>query len=85
MANGTIDIGEKEQLSIGLRFYDDSQDIIREKFISCVELKCQDVHTIANAFRVFQLIRTFEQRIVLESDLANVLQWLEKKEMYKPF
>ncbi|XP_060133298.1 52 kDa repressor of the inhibitor of the protein kinase-like [Zootoca vivipara] len=53
MADETADIGGKEQLSIGLRFYDESQKKIREEFVGYVELKSQDAPTIASAIHSF--------------------------------
>lgn len=53
MADETADIAGKEQLSIGLRFYDESQKIIREEFVGYIELKCQDASTIASAIQSF--------------------------------
>ncbi|KAG5886108.1 hypothetical protein JTB14_031707 [Gonioctena quinquepunctata] len=38
LADETADIAGKEQLSIGLRFYDDSKGKIREEFVGFVEL-----------------------------------------------
>ncbi|KAI4461445.1 52 kda repressor of the inhibitor of the protein kinase-like protein-related [Holotrichia oblita] len=53
MADETADISGKEQLSIGLRFYDESQKIIREDFVGYIELKYQDASTIASAIQSF--------------------------------
>lgn len=53
MADETADIAGKEQLSIGLRFYDESQEKIREEFVGYIQLQSQDAHTIANAIQNF--------------------------------
>ncbi|KAG5864551.1 hypothetical protein JTB14_018773 [Gonioctena quinquepunctata] len=52
-ADSTADIAEKEQLSIGLRFNDDSKGKIREEFVGFVELRAQDASSIAEAIDNF--------------------------------
>lgn len=49
LADETADISGKEQLSIGLRFYDESKGIIREEFVGFTILNGMDARTIANA------------------------------------
>ncbi|KAG5900289.1 hypothetical protein JTB14_000816 [Gonioctena quinquepunctata] len=52
-ADETADIAGKEQLSIGLRFYDESKGKIREEFIGFAELSAQDASSIAEAIDNF--------------------------------
>ncbi|CAH1115297.1 unnamed protein product [Psylliodes chrysocephalus] len=49
LADETADISGKEQLSIGLRFYDESKEKVRKEFVGFVELTAQDASTIAKA------------------------------------
>ncbi|KAJ8917910.1 hypothetical protein NQ315_002603 [Exocentrus adspersus] len=53
LADETADIAGKEQLSIGLRFYDEKQGKIREEFVGFMELKAQDASSIAEAIDKF--------------------------------
>lgn len=55
MADETADISGKEQLSLGLRFFDESQEKVREEFMGFVELKAQDAQSIAEAIDTFIL------------------------------
>uniref|UniRef100_A0A8D8QZ09 52 kDa repressor of the inhibitor of the protein kinase n=3 Tax=Cacopsylla melanoneura TaxID=428564 RepID=A0A8D8QZ09_9HEMI len=48
MADETADISGKEQLSIGLRFFDQNQEVIREEFVGFQVIEKQDAETIAN-------------------------------------
>lgn len=47
MADESCDIAGKEQLSIGIRFYDNEKMTIREEFLGFVELTAMDAVTIA--------------------------------------
>lgn len=47
MADESQDISGKEQLSIGIRFFDEIRQIIREEFLGFVELDAMDANTIA--------------------------------------
>nr|XP_034992903.1 52 kDa repressor of the inhibitor of the protein kinase-like [Zootoca vivipara] len=53
IADETADIAGKEQLPIGLRFYDERQKKIREEFVGYVELKSQEAPTIASTIQSF--------------------------------
>ncbi|KAJ8885431.1 hypothetical protein PR048_011628 [Dryococelus australis] len=53
LADKTADIAGKEQLSMGLKFYDESQEKIREEFVGFLELKVQDAWSIAEAIDSF--------------------------------
>lgn len=48
LADETADISGKEQLSLGIRFYDKSQAKIREEFMGFSELNAMDAPTIAD-------------------------------------
>jgi len=48
LADETCGISGKEQLSIGIRFFDE-EETIREEFIGFVELTAMDAETIAGA------------------------------------
>jgi hypothetical protein len=62
MADETCDISGKEQLSIGIRFYDENINSIREEFLGFVELTAMDAKTIAS------IIDKFLENEGLESD-----------------
>lgn len=47
MADESQDISGKEQLSIGIRFFDEIRQVIREEFLGFVELDAMDAKTIA--------------------------------------
>lgn len=49
LADETADVAGKEQLSIGVRFYDESKRKIKEEFVGFVELKAQNASAIAEA------------------------------------
>nr|CAI5866062.1 unnamed protein product [Callosobruchus analis] len=53
LADETADVSGKEQLSIGVRFYDESKSKIREEFVGFVELKAQNASAIAEAIDNF--------------------------------
>lgn len=53
MADESCDIAGKEQLSIGIRFFDEDQNIIREEFLGFVELEAMDANTIATEIDKF--------------------------------
>lgn len=53
MADESCDIAGKEQLSIGVRFYDEGKNIIREEFLGFVELTAMDAKTIASEIDKF--------------------------------
>lgn len=53
LADETADISGKEQLSIGLRFYDLMLKEIREEFVGFVELEALDSKSIAKAIDEF--------------------------------
>lgn len=53
MADETGDVSGKEQLSVGIRFFDQSKMIIREEFLGYVVLKAQDALSIATAINKF--------------------------------
>lgn len=59
LADETADISGKEQLSIGLRFCDESQGKIREEFTGFVELKSQNAPSIAEAIDNFLVSYNF--------------------------
>ncbi|RVE42608.1 hypothetical protein evm_012749 [Chilo suppressalis] len=48
LADETADVAGKAQLSIGVRFYDESKRKIREEFVGFVELKAQNAEAIDN-------------------------------------
>ena len=49
LADKTADISGKEQLSIGLRFFDEKANEIKEEFLGFVELEGLDARSIAKA------------------------------------
>ncbi|KAL4119702.1 hypothetical protein QTP88_012490 [Uroleucon formosanum] len=53
MADETADISGTEQLSIGIRFFDDEKRAIREKFLGFIELHAMDAVNIASAIDYF--------------------------------
>lgn len=53
MADESCDIAGKEQFSIGIRFYDESKNMIREEFLGFVELIAMDANTIASKIDKF--------------------------------
>ncbi|RVE46777.1 hypothetical protein evm_008561 [Chilo suppressalis] len=53
LADETADIAGKEQLSIGLRYYDQKEKNIKEEFIGFVELQKMDAQTIATEINRF--------------------------------
>lgn len=53
LADETADIAGKEQLSIGIRFFDEKRNVIREEFLGFVELKAMDAKTISSAIDQF--------------------------------
>jgi len=53
MADETADISETEQLSIGIRFFDDEKRAIREEFLGFIELHAMDAVNIASAIDHF--------------------------------
>lgn len=59
LADKTADILGKEQLSIGLRFYDECKGKVREEFVGFVELTAQDASTIAKAIDNFLVSYNF--------------------------
>ncbi|XP_060858819.1 zinc finger MYM-type protein 1-like [Metopolophium dirhodum] len=53
MADETADISGTEQLSIGIRFFDDEKRAIREEFLGFIELHATDAVNIASAIDHF--------------------------------
>ncbi|XP_060855554.1 zinc finger MYM-type protein 1-like [Metopolophium dirhodum] len=53
MADETADISGTEQLSIGIRFFDDEKRAIREEFLGFIELHAMDAVNIASAIDHF--------------------------------
>lgn len=53
LADETADIAGKEQLSLGLRFFDERQNAIREKFLGFVELNSLNASSIAETIDQF--------------------------------
>lgn len=53
LADETADISGKEQLSIGVRFFDEKKTKIREEFLGFVELMAMNAETIASAIHQF--------------------------------
>lgn len=53
MADETGDVAGKEQLSVGVRFFDQKNMIIREEFLGYVELQAQDAKTISTTIEKF--------------------------------
>lgn len=53
LADETADISGKEQLSIGLRFFDEQKEIIREEFVGFIELSAQNASNIAEEIDKF--------------------------------
>lgn len=53
LADETADISGKEQLSIGLRFFDEKEMQVREEFVGFVELPALNATTIATAIDKF--------------------------------
>lgn len=53
LADETADAAGKEQLSIGIRFFDHNKQIIREEFVGFVELMTMDAETIADNIKAF--------------------------------
>lgn len=53
LADETADIAGKEQLSLGLRFFDKSQNAIREEFLGFVELNSLNASSIAETIDQF--------------------------------
>lgn len=53
LADESCDIAGKEQLSIGVRFFDEEKLLIREEFLGFVELIAMDAKTIASAIDNF--------------------------------
>lgn len=60
MADETCDISGKEQLSIGVRFFDEEKMAIREEFLGFVELAAMDAKTIATAIDNFLQSESFD-------------------------
>lgn len=53
LADETADISGKEQLSIGVRFFDEEKMVVREEFLGFTDLEAMDAITIANAIDSF--------------------------------
>lgn len=53
LADESADIAGKEQLSLGVRFFDEKKSIIREEFLGFVVLDAMDAKTIADAIDRF--------------------------------
>jgi hypothetical protein len=53
MADETTDISGTEQLSIGIRFFNDEKRAIREEFLGFIELHAMHAANIANAINNF--------------------------------
>lgn len=53
LADESCDIAGKEQLSIGVRFFDEERMLIREEFLGFVELIAMDAKSIASAIDNF--------------------------------
>lgn len=53
LADESADISGKEQLSIGVRFFDDQKMIVREEFLGFVELNAMDAKSISIAIDTF--------------------------------
>lgn len=49
LADETADIAGKEQLSVGIRFFDENEKIVREEFLGFETLNAMDAETIAAA------------------------------------
>lgn len=62
MADESCDIAGREQLSIGIRFYDEGKNMIGEEFLGFVELIAMDANTIASE------IDKFLENVGLEPD-----------------
>lgn len=53
LADETADISRKEQLSIGVRFFDEEKMMVREEFLGFEELKAMDAKAIADTIDKF--------------------------------
>ena len=53
LADETADLSGKEQLSIGVRFFDQSKSLIREEFVGFVVLTGMDAESIAASIKAF--------------------------------
>lgn len=53
LADESCDISGKEQLSIGVRFFDEKKGLVREEFLGFIELEAMDARTIANCIDDF--------------------------------
>lgn len=53
LADESADISGKEQLSVGIRFFDEKKGLVREEFLGYVELEAMDAKTIANCIDDF--------------------------------
>ncbi|XP_039307843.1 zinc finger MYM-type protein 1 isoform X1 [Solenopsis invicta] len=60
LADESCDISGKEQLSIGVRFFDEKIMAVREKIIGFVELPAMDAKTIATAIDNFSQNESFD-------------------------
>lgn len=53
LADETADISGKEQLSVGIRFFDEEKFLIREEFLGFVELNAMNAKCIAEEIQNF--------------------------------
>lgn len=53
LADESSDISGKEQLSIGVRFFDEEKMMVREEFLGFVELTDMDAKSVASAINNF--------------------------------
>lgn len=53
LADETADISGKEQLSVGIRFFDEEKCLIREEFLGFVELNAMNAKCIADEIQNF--------------------------------
>jgi len=53
LADGSADISGKEQLSIGITYYDKRENNVKDEFMGFVELEKMDAQTIASEINAF--------------------------------
>lgn len=53
LSDETADVGGKEQMSMGVRFFDEKKEIVREDFLGYVQLEAMDANTISRAIAQF--------------------------------
>lgn len=75
MADETADISGTEQLSIGIRFFDDEKKAIREEFLGFIELHAMDAVNIASAIDNFIQNEGLDGRSLLDKAMMVAQLW----------